>query len=59
MKKQVNIIQAIRNERLFGALFTDTSSWRAWLVWLKAVFALKIGSEPSLTLIKGGRWEEG
>jgi len=37
---ETTIIQAISNKQIFGALFKDLSSWRAWLVWLKSVFGL-------------------
>jgi hypothetical protein len=46
MKRQTDIISAIRNPKIFGSLFigngsvTDLSSWVAWMVWLKAAFAL-------------------
>jgi len=42
MAKQINIIDAIKNRRLFGALprFKKLDSWAAWLVVLKAIFGL-------------------
>lgn len=40
MKPQINIIQAVRDQRLFASLFTNSASWTAWIVWLKAAFAL-------------------
>jgi len=42
-QRQPNIIQAILNPKLFGSLPAfkkDIDTWRAWIVWLKAVFAL-------------------
>ena len=44
MKKRPDIIEALRNKKLFGALFTDLSTWSAWLVWLKAMFGLLMDS---------------
>src|SRR5437899_2866195 len=42
MAKQITIIDAIKNRRLFGALprFKKLDSWAAWLVVLKAIFGL-------------------
>src|SRR4029453_19121750 len=40
--KRTNIVEALRNKKLFGSLFTDLSTWSAWIVWLKAVFGLKM-----------------
>jgi len=40
LRKRVDIIQAIRNPKLFGSLFQSLDTWSAWLVWLKAVFGL-------------------
>jgi hypothetical protein len=41
-KKTPDIIAAIKHPNLFGSLpaFQSLETWRAWLVWLKAVFAL-------------------
>jgi hypothetical protein len=36
----MNIIQSIHDKRLFRPLFKDLSTWAAWLVILKATFAL-------------------
>jgi hypothetical protein len=38
--KKIDIISAIRNPKLFGALFRDLTTWASWIVWLKAVFGL-------------------
>ena len=40
--KTPDIIAAIKHPNLFGSLpaFQSLETWRAWLVWLKAVFAL-------------------
>jgi hypothetical protein len=35
-----SILDAIRDQRLFGAAFKDVSTWRAWLVFLAALFGL-------------------
>src|SRR5262245_22287319 len=42
MKARITIIQALRSSSMFGALpeFRDLTSWSAWTVWLKALFAL-------------------
>src|SRR5262245_26575989 len=40
--KRPDIVQAIRNPKLFGSMFKSLDSWRAWIVWLKAVFGLKM-----------------
>ena len=42
--KQIDIVQAFKDPRLLGSLFTDSSSWVAWIIWLKAVFALPVGA---------------
>lgn len=38
----MNVIDAIRDERLFRPLFKDLKSWNAWIVFLKTVFALPL-----------------
>ena len=42
-----DIIRAIRNKHLFGSLsaFRNLTTWRAWLTWLKAVFALPMEAD--------------
>ena len=42
MKKQLDIIAALKNPKLFGSLFPDLSSWAAWFVFLKATFGLEM-----------------
>jgi hypothetical protein len=42
LRKQIDIIQAIRDRRLLGALFKDLSTWAAWLVFLKSLFGLRM-----------------
>jgi hypothetical protein len=44
MKRKPNIIEAIKNPKLFGSLFNSLDSWLAWIVWLKAVFGLAMDS---------------
>lgn len=36
----MNIIQAIESSKVFKPLFKDLKSWKAWLVFLKSLFAL-------------------
>jgi Terminase large subunit, T4likevirus-type, N-terminal len=45
----MNIIQVIHDPHLFRPLFKDLDTWGAWLVFLKALFALKM-SKPDLEL---------
>src|SRR5262245_41084451 len=42
MKRKPNIIEAIRNPKLFGSLprFKKLDTWTSWLVVLKAIFGL-------------------
>src|SRR4029453_7808463 len=40
MKRKPDIVEAIKNRKLFGSLFADLTTWRAWIVWLKSVFGL-------------------
>src|SRR5262245_15793605 len=40
LRKQIDIIQAIRDRRLFGGLFKSLDTWRAWIVFLKSIFGL-------------------
>jgi len=41
----MNIIEAIHDRNLFGRMFKDPASWRAWGVYLAALFGLPI--EPA------------
>jgi len=41
----MTIIEAIEDKELFGSLFKSLDSWRAWLVVLKAIFALQMTDE--------------
>jgi hypothetical protein len=44
MKRRPNIIEAIENKRVFGALprFRSLDTWGSWLVVLKAIFGLPL-----------------
>jgi len=42
LRKQIDIIQAIRDRRLFGGLFKSLDTWRAWIVFLKSIFGLSM-----------------
>jgi hypothetical protein len=41
----MTIIDAVHDPHLFRSLFRDLTSWRPWLVWLKALFALPLQEE--------------
>jgi hypothetical protein len=41
-RKHISIVDAIRDKRLFGSLFPDLTSWSAWMIFLKAVFAIEM-----------------
>jgi hypothetical protein len=41
----VDIIQAIHDKHLFRPLFKDLDTWRSWMVFLKALFALAMDQE--------------
>lgn len=38
----MNIIEAIHSEKIFKPLFKDLETWRSWMTFLKALFALPI-----------------
>jgi hypothetical protein len=42
-----SILDAIRDQRLFGAAFKDVSTWRAWLVFLAGLFALPMSESEA------------
>jgi hypothetical protein len=44
LKKFIDIVQAIKNPKLFRPLFGDLGTWGAWLVFLKAIFGLPMDS---------------
>ena len=41
----ISILEAIGDQRLFGSAFRDLRTWRAWLVFLRALFGLKFDDE--------------
>ena len=47
MKKTPDIIEALCHPKIFKPLFTDLSTWTAWIVWLKAVFGLPMDQSES------------
>ena len=44
-----SILDAIRDQRLFGAAFKDPSTWRAWGAFLAALFGLPMSEEQAET----------
>jgi hypothetical protein len=42
MQRRFDIVSAIKDKRLFGSLFSDLSSWSAWIVFLKATFGIEM-----------------
>ena len=42
-----SILDAVRDERLFGKAFRDLKTWRAWLVFLAGLFALPMSEEQA------------
>ena len=50
-KRNISIVQAIHDPKLFGSLFDSLDTWNAWLVWLKAVFGLPM-TDPDLELYR-------
>src|SRR3972149_951941 len=48
----MNIIQAIHDRHLFAPLFKDPSTWRAWEVYLRALFGLGIREKRDLKLLR-------
>lgn len=45
MKHWPSIIEAVREPKLLGGAFPDLSPWNAWLVFLRALFALPMSDE--------------
>ena len=37
-----SILDAVRDERLFGSAFKDLSTWRAWIAFLAALFGIAL-----------------
>ena len=48
----MNIIDAIHDERLFRGLFKDLTTWRAWMVFLKALFGIPIDDPADMALFR-------
>jgi hypothetical protein len=48
----VNILQVIEDPKLFGGLFKDISTWRPWIVFLKALFGLPIEDPADMKLFQ-------
>ena len=48
-KLTISIIQAINDKNLFRPLFKDIETWKSWLIFLKALFALPL-DETELSL---------
>ena len=48
--KIVTIVEAMRDPALFGPWFKDRGSWRAWEVFLAALFGLPIEGEDAAAL---------
>jgi hypothetical protein len=42
-----SILDAIRDERLFGAAFKSLETWRSWLAFLAALFGLPLDAEQA------------
>jgi len=41
----VNIVAALHDHDLLGRVLPDLTSWRAWLVVLRAIFALPMNDQ--------------
>lgn len=41
----MNIVEAISDKNLFGGIFKDLTTWRMWVICLKAIFALPLDEE--------------
>jgi Terminase large subunit, T4likevirus-type, N-terminal len=54
MKRKPNIIEAIKNPKLFGSLprFKKLDSWSSWLVVLKAIFGLPMTADDLAIFIR-------
>lgn len=48
----MNIIRAIEDQALFAGLFKDPSTWRPWIVFLKALFGLPIEDPTDMKLFQ-------
>ncbi len=47
MRKANNIVDAIKHPEIFGPFFKDLKTWRTWVVFLKALFALRMGKREA------------
>jgi hypothetical protein len=45
LETAINIVQAILDSNLFRPLFRDIETWRSWIVFLKALFALPMSDD--------------
>ena len=56
-KAVMDIVQAINDSNLFRPLFRDLSTWKTWIVFLKAIFALEMdrGERQIFRRFTGGR----
>ena len=48
----LSIIDAIHDEKIFRPLFTDLSTWRSWMVYLKALEGLPIDDRKDRALLR-------
>ncbi len=48
----MTIIEALGDSRFFKGLFRDLESWRAWIVYLRALFGLPIEDEGELKIFR-------
>ena len=44
-----SILDAVRDERLFGSAFKDISTWRAWIAFLAALFGIALSDDQADT----------
>ncbi len=49
MSAAITILQAMSDRRLFGGVFKDATSWRAWRAFLTALFGLDISEAEAET----------
>ena len=48
----MNIIDGIERANVFGRMFKDSSTWRPWMVFLRALFGLPIEDPDDLALLQ-------
>lgn len=51
----MTIIEAMQDPAVFGRHFSDLASWRAWIVWLKALYGLPLDAAELATFQKHTR----